>query len=205
MGILGGQLTAQRFRVDGKIPEGFRDTYREQLNEHAFRDPPSQGKEEVEGWVHLDEMMNTDFHNFNRWLIGSYVVIALRIDVIRLPAKRFKAELRRQCQEWATENGTKRCPPSIKKALREELENAWTRRTMPTSRVVGLAWNLDTGMVYIESPSDGICDRIRKRFYRTFGLRMYHFSPLDWLDDASQEVMIGTPPSIQFGTGRSNG
>ena len=52
MGILTGSLTASRFRVDGKLPEGWRDDYRTRLMDHAFREPPKEmGKEELEGWV----------------------------------------------------------------------------------------------------------------------------------------------------------
>ena len=52
MGIVSGALTVARFRVTGPRAEGWRQSYRERLDEHAFRDPPQgAGKEEVEGWV----------------------------------------------------------------------------------------------------------------------------------------------------------
>ena len=54
MGIVSGALTVARFRVLGERTDGWRQTYRERLDEHAFRDPPQgAGKEEVEGWVKI--------------------------------------------------------------------------------------------------------------------------------------------------------
>ena len=36
MAILAGAMTIRRFRVDGDVPQDFRDVYRERLNEYAF-------------------------------------------------------------------------------------------------------------------------------------------------------------------------
>lgn len=196
MGLLNGQLTSRRFRVDGELPENFRDVYRDRLNEFAFREPPYKSKEASEGWVHIDEMMNTSFENFNRWLIGEYVLVALRIDQIRLPAKRFKAELKRRTQEWCTEREIERCPAAVRSEIKQVLEDEWLAQSMPTTKMVGFCWNLTTNVLYIESQSEGVCDQIRKRFFRTFGRRMSLLSPLVWVEDDEDLVgqMIGTPP-----------
>lgn len=62
MGILAGAMTVARFRVEGERPEGWRDLYRTALQDHAFKEPPvAQGLEEVEGWVEVHNLLDTDF------------------------------------------------------------------------------------------------------------------------------------------------
>ena len=61
MGILKGPLTARRYNVVGEVPEAFRVTYPEALNQYAFREPFSKvSKEEVFGWVLSRNLLDTD-------------------------------------------------------------------------------------------------------------------------------------------------
>ncbi len=198
MSILSGALTVRRFRVDGDLPDDFRERYRDSLNQLAFREPPNErGKEEVEGWVQIHNLLDNEFDDFNQWLYDGYAVFALRVDKKTLPAKLFSATLAKKCDAWAQENGMERCPASVRTTLKDDLEDEWLRRTLPRAAVTEACWNLNAGWVVLHSHSDGVADRFRKRFYRTFGLPLLPWSPLDWLDDgAVAEKLMGTSPSF---------
>src|SRR6476659_5721427 len=106
MGIISGALTGARFRVEGDLPDNWRDVWRDRLGEYAFRDPPNRvGKEEVEGWVLTQNLLDTDFSDLNRWLMNDYALFGLRVDKKRLPAKLFRAHLEKRCQAWCVERG----------------------------------------------------------------------------------------------------
>ena len=90
MGLLTGGMTVRRFRVAGELPTGWRESFRERLDKMAFREPPTRmGKEEVEGWVQVHNLLDTSFEDFNKWLYNDYAVFALRVDKKSLPAKLF--------------------------------------------------------------------------------------------------------------------
>jgi hypothetical protein len=202
MGILGGALTVRRFRVAGDLQEGWRELYRARLNEFAFKTPPTdQGKEEVEGWVSIHNLLDTDFDDFNRWLYGGYALFALRTDKKRLPAKLLSATVSKRCEAWCAERGVQRCPAQVKVDIREALEREWLTRTLPSVGLVEAAWNIDEGVVLLHSMSDTVTDRFRKRFHRTFGLAPMPDGPLDWLDSSVADKLVSAAPGSFLGGG----
>ena len=202
MGIISGALTVARFRVEGELHEGWRDLYRDRLNEFAFKEPATPaGKEEVEGWVQSQNLLDTQFDDFNRWLFDDYAIFALRVDKKRLPAKLFKATLDKKCQAWAAEREVERCPASIRNDIKEALEKEWLRKALPAVGVTEIAWSIRGGYAVVHSLSTGSADRIRKRFFRTFGMRLVPWSPLDYLSDTeSVEAALATAPQLNPGS-----
>lgn len=203
MGIVAGAMTVARFRVEGDLVEGWRDIYRDRLQEHAFHEPPvDQGLEEVEGWTQVHNLLDTDFEDFNRWLYNDVAVFALRVDKKRLPAKLFKATLEKRCQAWAAERGIERVPAAVKSELKDELEQEWLKRTLPAVSVTEAAWSVNGGYCILHSLSEGMADRFRKRFFRTFGLTLVPWSPLDFVASTPGRIdkLLSTPPSpVQLG------
>ena len=200
MAILSGAMTVRRFRVVGDVPENFRDVYRERLDEYAFRERPNEmGKEEVEGWVQVHNLLDTSFEDYNRWLYNNYAVFALRVDKKALPAKLFAATVQKRCEAWCQAQGVERCPSGVKKKIKEELEDEWLKRTLPRVAVTECCWNLNDGWLLLHSLSESASDRFRKRFLRTFGLKLVPWSPLDWLQDreAVEQLLATGPANLQ--------
>lgn len=198
MGILSGALSARRFRVVGAVPDDFRERYKVTLDEQAFREPLTpQGKEEVEGWCSIHNMLDTSFEDVDQWLYETTAVFALRVDKKALPQKLFRATLEKRCAAWCAEHNVSRCPRSVKEELGEELEAEWLRRALPRVTVVEAAWDMASGLVLLHSGSEGVADRFRRRFFRTFGFELVPWSPLDYLGDpALVTAMAATGPSL---------
>ncbi len=201
MGLMSGAMTVRRFRVAGTPGDGWRERFRERLNAMAFRESPtSTGKEEHEGWVQVHNLLFTSFDDFNVWLYGNFAVFALRVDKKTVPAKLLKATVELELKKWCEENGLERAPSSKKKQLKEALEEEWLKRALPRVGLTELVWNLEEGYVVIDSLSDGIADRVRKRFHRTFGYELLPWSPLDYTNDSSlNEALLATVPTAPGG------
>jgi DNA recombination-dependent growth factor C len=198
MGILAGAMTIARFRVEGDLVDNWRDIYRDRLQEHAFREPPvDTGTEEVEGWVEVHNLLDAEFEDFNRWLYNDVALFALRVDKKRLPAKLFKATLQKKCEAWAQERGIERVPAAVRSELKDELEQEWLKRTLPAVSVTEAAWSVNGRYCILHSLSEGMADRFRKRFYRTFGLTLVPWSPLDFVSDDGGRVdaLLSCAPS----------
>ncbi|TNE89962.1 MAG: hypothetical protein EP330_09905 [Deltaproteobacteria bacterium] len=197
MAILSGALTVRRFLVVGDVPEGFRDTYRDRLNEYAFVEPPiEKGKEPTEGWCQVHNLLDTEFDDFDRWLHMPYAMFSLRTDKKALPAKLLTATVRKKCDEWCQERGVERCPASVKSEIKEQLETEWLARTLPRVATTDCVWNIDGGYLLLHSLSEGVADRFRKRFFQTFGLKLIPASPLDWIEAEVADELVGSAPSM---------
>lgn len=202
MGILSGAMSVSRLRVlEPERHEGWRETYRERLAEFAFREPPQGlGREEVEGWCRVQNLLDTDFDDFNTWLVQDWAIFALRVDKKRLPARLVSAMLEKRCEAWSREFNVERCPASKRTELREQLEDELLLKTLPSVQVTELAWSLTGGWVVVHSHSEAVIERVRKRFFRTFGKRLVPWSPLDWLEDErAVEAMLAMGPSLSRG------
>jgi recombination associated protein RdgC len=201
MGLLTGGMTVRRFRVAGELPAEWREVYRDRLEKMAFREPTQRmGKEEVEGWVQIHNLLDTSFEDLNRWLYNDYAMFSLRVDKKSLPAKLFKATVEKKCQAWCAERSVERVPSAVKKEIREKLEAEWLDRTLPRVSLTEVCWNVSAGWVLVGGLSDRVADRIRKRFHRTFGLEMVPWSPLDALDSSSvRDTLLNSAPTATGG------
>jgi DNA recombination-dependent growth factor C len=200
MAILSGAMSVRRFRVLGDVPEGFRELYRERLNEFAFRTPASGvGKDEIEGWVQVHNLLDAEFDDFNRWLYNEFALFGLRVDKKVLPARLFRATLEKQCEAWCQERDVERCPASVKSDIKDALEQEWLRRTLPRVGLTEACWNIVGGYLVLHGMSEAVTDRFRKRFHRTFGLKLVPWTPLDWLDAEGIEAMLATGPTLAVG------
>ena len=112
-----------------------------------------------------------------------------------------RATLDKRRAEWCAERSVERCPNAVVAELREQLEQEWLKRTLPAVSVTEAAWSLTGGWMELHSLSEGVADRFRKRFYRTFGLKMVPWSPLDWLTDraAVDALLSKAPMPVQIG------
>lgn len=184
MSLFKGALTVRRYRVLGTPPDDFRTVYPDLLQEKAFHEPMGLTRsEEIEGWVLVQNLLDTDFSNLDKWLYNQYVAAGLRIDKKTLPSKLFRAMLEKRVAAWCAEHSRERAPASIRTELKELLEDELYARTLPRVSVVEFCWNLVEGWVVVLNTSEGPNDRFRRRFRDTFGLGLAPFSPLDFLDD----------------------
>jgi len=197
MSLLKGALTVRRFRLVGADPDDWRELYRQRLQENAFIDSPIEpGKEEREGWVSVHNLLDADFSDVERWLVNDLILIALRVDKKVLPARLFKATLAKRVEKWCADNDATRAPRAVRDELRDALETEWLARALPRVSVCEVCINLTYRYAVIDSLSEGMADRVRKRVFRTFGFNLVPMSPLDLVEDPGRrEQLLQLAPS----------
>lgn len=198
MGLLHSRLTARRFYVEPFLPDDFQRLYAEKLTEFGFTEPPSVTKEEIEGWVDIHNMLKTDFTDYT-WLNGSIAVFGFRTDKRSLPSARFKAEIEMRCERWREEHGVERIPAVVRAEIKEQITEEWLPRQMPKTSITEVAWNLNTDVLYFSSHGNGAAERLRRRFYRTFGRKISPAPPLCFVEDEEIRAALITTPPTRFG------
>jgi len=190
MGLLKGALTVRRYHVEGEVPDDFRDRYTEALQLHAFREPASDVSEaEAVGWCLIQNLLDTNFNDRDRWLVHHYIIAGLRADKKVLPSKLYRAHRERRLAEWCATAGQNRAPADVRHDIEDQLAFEMLSQTLPRVQVTEWTWNIVDGWVVVHSTAQAANDRFRKLFRETFGLVLTPFSPLDFLVERSDLAM----------------
>ena len=81
--------------------------------------------------------------------------------------------------------------------LKTALEEEWFARTLPTVQVTDVGWHVADRYLLVGSLAEGTLARVRKRFFRTFGLRLVPWSPLDIVHEKQQmDALLGSSPEV---------
>lgn len=204
MGILTGALSVRRYRVDGELPDDWRESFRDGLNASGFQENRSRtSKEERHGWVQYHNLLDTTFDDTTKWMYNHYLLFSMRVDKKTLPARLFRAHLDKRVQGWCEENKRERCPAAVKTELKEALELEMLAQTLPRVAVHEACWNTNEGWVLFHNGSDLVNDSFRKLFMRTFGMTPYLHDPLDYLGATPglAETLLSTGASDLRGDG----
>ena len=200
MGILSGALTARRYRISGRIPDGFRDIFADALRTYGFRERsgPVSGEEQV-GWVEIGNLLDTGFEDLNRWLYDRYALFSLRVDKKVVPTKLFRAHLDKRVQAWCQEHQRQRCPAAARAELKELLEFEMLQKTLPRVSVYEVCWNVVDGWLLFHNLSERANERFIKIFFETFGLHPQPMVPLDLVGgDAGLADLLLTTGGLDY-------
>jgi len=200
VGALSGTLTSTAFYVDGDPPEGFRDAYLEALGKHRFKEIDyALEQDESIGWVSITDPFDTDF-DLNKILWGSYLMVSLRHDVVRLPAAAFRLHLAKAIAERLEATGRERLTKAEQEDVRDELEKQLRKRVLPAIKTFDLVWNLERKELWFFTQNKKMNERFVDIFDATFGLALRERNPYSLveqmgLDDETFERLFRIEPA----------
>ncbi|MFO0744767.1 MAG: recombination-associated protein RdgC [Myxococcota bacterium] len=182
MGAFAGTLTMTCYYVQGEIPEGFRDSFVEALNKNRFNDINLDlDNEESIGWVTAQDPFDSEFE-LNKVLWGSYLVAALRHDVIRLPATAFKMHLKKAADEYRKKSGKEKLSKGELEEVKERLEKQLKKKALPNIKTYDMVWNMDRGSVWLWSTNKKVNEQFVDFFQETFGLVPHEKNPYSQIE-----------------------
>ena len=190
MSLLKGPLTYRRFISEGGAPSASSAELVDLLIHDRFLarlDDPR--KEERSGWVTVRNLLDTDFSVANTYF-APYLMFSQRTDKKAIPPALLRALVERETAELLKSTGMERLPPGGKAEIREQLEEKYLPRMLPTVSVVEVCWNLQSGMVRVHSTSERALGRVRKAFSATFSQALYAI-------DAPRLAMRGTDAELR--------
>jgi len=176
MPIQSGAVTFARFRSEpaGARPDAKRWLVRG-LRKKAFEPLEARRPEDdrAAGFVELEDH---DAAGFEAGLFqGEHALFAWRIDRLEVPAKAVKAEVDRWVAAFTAEQG--RPPGRREKAGRkEEVRQLLRQRAEPSSKVIDVSWNLDTGEVAIWATSRKVVGEISATMEEVFAVSLHAVS-----------------------------
>ena len=187
MGFLSGNLSFRRFKVVGALPSGFRESFVEAVQRRAFRENlDARTADDNIGWVNLLDPDDAEF-DLNKILYDHYVVLSLRVDRKRVPARLLSILHKRRCEEVKAEKGMERLSANHKREIKEAVEEDLLQRALPAVQVHDMCWDINSGEARLFATSDTVADVFRIFFKDTFSMELAHVRPSHWLDAAGIE------------------
>jgi len=200
LGALSGTLTTTAYYIEGELPEDFRERYLEALSKQRFKDIDlALDQDESMGWVTINDPFDTDFE-LNKVLWGSYLMVAIRHDVIRLPSNAFKLHLAKAVQEYLQSHGKERISKPEQEEIKDQLQKQLKKRVLPAIKTFDLVWNVDRHQAWLFTQNKKLNELFVDMFEETFGLRAHERNPYSLvehmpLEDQVFERMLSVEPA----------
>ena len=178
MPVLKGAVTFARFRAERtkEEPKDLRRSLANVLRKSAFEPlDPAGDEDRSAGWVELEDTEATELSP-GRFLYGDFLMVSWRVDTLRVPAPRLKAELDQWSRVHEAQHGEapKR---TAKKAQKELILKKLRRQAFPSTRTYDVTWNLESNVIFVWSSARKIVDEIAVALEEGFGLRLHAQSP----------------------------
>lgn len=191
MGALVGSISLRRYRVLGAPPKDWKDSFVKSVRAHALVPlDPSGNEEKSVGWSSLHDENDIDL-TIEKFFLEGRILLAMRIDTLKVPAPHVKRLLRQRQREL---EGQRNEPLSagalrdLKAILIAELR----QKTPPKTRTVDMVWDLEKNRLYFYAHSKGLNEAFLTLFAQTFNLPLDLEGPSAWARDfAGDEEAIG--------------
>lgn len=178
MPVLKGAVTFARYKVvrTKDAPKDLKRSLSDALRRSAFEElDPGGDEDRASGWVELEDQDAVDLAP-SRFIYGDYLMVSWRVDTLRVPTARVKAELDRWARVHEAEKGE---PPNraSKKAQKELIIVKLRNQAFPSTRTYDLTWNLEKDVIFIWSSARKIVEEIVIALEDGFSLQLQAQSP----------------------------
>ena len=178
MGLINGSCSLTRFVVEDPLPDNYLETFPELIQRYAFKGfDDSSDAERSEGWVNIMDMFDNHFNRM-QYLKEPYLALTWRIDVRNVPSKALKQyslEAERKVMEMEELDFL---PKGKRKEIKEMTRISLLKRSIPSSKIYDMLWNLEKGYILFGGASRKLSDDFSTFFNKCFSLRIGSVYPM---------------------------
>lgn len=198
MGIYAKSLSCTRYFVRGETPSDFLSWVDERLQFHLFRDIDDTNDEKAQGWVELDNLLETSFEGGQAHK-GEYLAFSLRIDTRKVPAAVFRKHFLLAEQTIRAQQKFRRLSRQQKLELKKTVIADLLRRQMPQPALFDIVWHPGQQRLWLFATSPKVRESFETLFRETFELDIFLLFPYtlaqDVLDPAAQDRLEMLEPA----------
>jgi len=172
MGIQSSSISFVRYSVHGEAAENFLEQAAEKIQAFSFRDIDDTVDDYSIGWVSAWNMFDSVLADHSSFLLGDYIVLALRIDERKVPSAVLKKCVLKEEFRIKKERSMENLNRYQVQELRESVRLSLMKKAVPVPAVYELAWNLADNTLMFFSTSAKAQALLEEYFYKTFSLRL---------------------------------
>ncbi len=171
MGLLKGSLSLSRYRVEGELPEGFKDFLDRRIRRNLFQEIDDSTAELSVGWVSAHDFLDTRLE-FASYALDPYVVLGLRLDRRRVPSSTLKKYWRREMDQAKAYGEGRALSRPQREELKEKARLDLLRRIPPTTQMAEVCWDTSRGQVLFCATGKSARELFEEHFRKSFGLTL---------------------------------
>ncbi len=193
MGILSRSVSLMRYRVRGEVEGSFWESVHEGVKAGAFKEIETPGDEIGLGWVSVENFTESELST-SSYVHGTYVVLSLRVDGARVPARALEIQMQREVRAVLEQTGQKRLSTRQRRELKDRLKESLKKQVLPNVQVFDLIWDTSKAVLYFGSLSVKSRDKLEAHFKKCFGLTLVPLIPFiraqEMLPDKAHEKLL---------------
>ena len=194
MGLLSATTSLTRFKVDGKLEEPILETIASGLKQNTIADIDDNPSEQAVGWTSFKDPFNSNFNGSN-FMVGIYIVFALRIDRKSIPSKMVQKHFALASARKLKDLGRDFLSANEKRAIKDSVLNTLNLKIPATPHVFDVIWQYEKGELWFLSNLKSANEALETLFIKSFGARLvrcipYTMAALDKKISASQLDML---------------
>ncbi len=176
MGLLSSSVSITRYRVKGKLQEPILETVASGLKENVIGEIDNNLSEKAIGWTSFERPFEPNFEG-SSFVIGPYLVFALRIDKKSIPHKMIKKKCAIEGAKVLAKSGYKYLSREEKRQIREQVEGTLMMQVPATPNVYDVVWNYETGGLLFFSNLKSSNEDLEVLFVKSFKLPLIRLFP----------------------------
>ncbi|GAB7080370.1 recombination-associated protein RdgC [Megalodesulfovibrio paquesii] len=179
MGFCSASASITRYRIVEEAPSSLWMEIPERLQRFAFKDIDQSAEERSFGWSNADNWLDTTWREGSPQK-GDYFVFNLRLETRRVSPAVFKKHFElhlADAEHEARQKGQKFVGRNQKKELKEQVKLRLMARALPVPAVFEVAWNMQTGHVWLASTNSKVKEMFTNFFTDTFELHLEPLTP----------------------------
>jgi len=175
MGFLKTKTSITRYQIKEYTPLRFSDAeaFSANLKRYSFRELEDTQTRSF-GWVDMFDNLNINFEDLF-YIKGEFIVLSIRTDTKRVPYSAWASKYRKVIQERKQITG--KLSQSERKEIKNAIKEKLLKQALPTTKVVDVIWNLNTGEVLFSSTNENTNIIFVKLFKDTFNYRLEMLVP----------------------------
>ncbi len=204
MGLLSPSLSLARYAVQGKIDGPVIETVRNGLQKQSFREIDDRPVKQSSGWTSFETPYSPNFEN-SSFIIGTYIVFALRIDKKNVPAKLFKKHYTIEMKKRLIKAGREYLSKDEKEMTKDYVLNSLLMRMPATPNICDVIWNYEESYAWFFSGTKTANEQFETSFSESFNLaavRLFPYTEADLvanLNESERDLLLKLEPTKFMG------
>jgi len=168
MGIIGGSFSGRFWRTSKSLPGDFEKNLELGLRRHAFKPiDVERGHLRSMGWVNIRQILDARLTPV-KTRFDHLLALGLRVDRITINPKVFRATLSEEIGKALRERKGAPISRDQRLALEEQVRQKLIRAQVPSTAVMEMLWDLESGLVLFTAAGDKPGAEFADLFTQTF-------------------------------------
>ena len=177
MGILSTSVSITRYKVTGKIEQPILENISEKLDKNKISEIDGKTDQISIGWTCFNDPYHPEFLLNRSFVIGNYVVFALRIDKKSIPSKLVKKLFIEGSNKRLKETGRDFLTRDEKEGITDGIIQKLCVSVPAAPNIYDIIWNYEENWLWFFTNVKAANEALESLFYKTFNIRLIRIFP----------------------------